>query len=770
MKTEVSRRLRGFARRPVLLAGVAAISLGLPVFAVAAESPTTVEEVVVTVRHREENLQEVPAAVSAVSGDFLERTNTTGVADLVRLVPSLQFQVINPRNSQLNIRGLGNAVGLANDGLDPGVGFYVDGVYYSRPATASFDLIDLQNVQVLNGPQGTLYGKNTTAGAVSIVTASPSFDPGATVEGTVGNYGYYQLKGSVTGALVADRLAGRLSISKTSREGFDVNQVDGRRINDHDNLTIRAQALVNVTDDVRVRFISDYGGQETHCCAASLVGLWTPPSGASFTALSAQFGSTPQVGRVQVDAPVKADQHTGGVSAEVTWELPGAVVTSVSAWRYWEWRPASDLFQTALDDVRQSAVNDDQEQVSQEFRIASTGEGAIEYVGGVYVFHESIEARAVTEFGSAATAALVSRFLPALILNGYRIDSVAKYNTTSYAAFGQLTWRATDSLSVTGGLRYTHDAKRGTYDAVASGGVPLAGPLAAFAPIRAALGVTTSFKTDVDDGAWSGHLDVAYQVNPDILAYASYSRGNRSSGMNLNQLPAGASSIVDAETIDAYEVGLKTRLFDRRLTLNADVFHQTDKDYQANAVDPVLLRTYLANIPKVRSKGVEVSAQGRFSDALDVYASVTYDKAEFVSFPNAPCPVETPLPAPPKCNFNGADLPGVPEWAAAFGFEYRRPATVFGQESEVYVGADDSYRSAFSNDATNSIYGRLPSRNLVNARLGVRAAERGWDAYIWGRNLGDVEFYNSTGAAGAGYIFGFKGEPRTFGATLRMKY
>ncbi len=770
MQFRTSTTRQSATRRAALLASVAGLAAALPAWAHAAETETAVDEVVVTVRHREENLQNVPAAVAAVSGEFMEKTNTTNIADLARFVPSLQFQIINPRNSQLNIRGLGNAVGLANDGLDPGVGFYVDGVYYNRPATASFDLVDLQNVQVLNGPQGTLYGKNTTAGAVSVTTASPAFSLGATLEGTGGNYGFYQLKGSVTGPIVADKIAARLSISKTARDGFQVNAVNGKRINDQDNFTARGQVLFNLSDEARLRIIGDYSKQNTNCCAADLKGLWTPPSGASFTALSAQLGSTPQVGRVQVDAPVKADQDTGGISAEATLDLPGAVLTSITAWRYWDWRPASDLLQTALDDVRQAAVEDDQEQVSQEIRIASSGDNTIDYVGGVYFYHEVVEARGVTEFGSAATASLVSRALPALILNGYRIDSIAKYNTTSYAGFGQLTWHATEALSVTGGLRYTHDAKRGTYDAVASGGAPLAGPLAPFAAIRAVLGVSKSFKTGVKDGAWSGHVNVAYEVNPDVLTYASYSRGNRSSGMNLNQLPAGASSIIRAETIEALEVGIKSRLLDRRLTLNADVFYQTDKDYQANAVDPVLLRTYLANIPKVRSKGFEVSAQARFSQAFDAYASMTYNKATNVSFPNAPCPVETPLPAPSSCNFNGSELPGTPKWALAFGFEYHRPVTVAGREAEFYLGADDSYRSAFSNDATNSIYGRLPSRNLVNARLGVRAAERGWDAYVWGKNLGDVDFYNSTSAAATGYIFGFRGEPRTYGATLRLRY
>jgi iron complex outermembrane receptor protein len=752
----------------LLLASAATASLGCPAKADAA-ADAVVQELVVTARHREENVQNVPATVTAISGDFLAATNTTGIGQLSLLTPSIQFQTVNPRNSQINIRGLGNNVGLANDGLDPGVGFYVDGVYYNRPATATFDLIDIDRVETLNGPQGTLYGKNTTAGAVSVTTRSPTFSPEDSIEVSGGNYGFLQTKASVSGPLWTDKLAGRLSLSTTSRGGFETNIFDGSKINNYNNLTFRGQLLFVPSDVLRVRVVGDYSKQHLHCCSADIDAFWTPPSGANFVTNAQKFGYTPVLGQVDVNAPVKADQETGGASAQADWSLPSAVVTSITAWRYWNWSPASDLLQTGLDDFKQSGIADRQNQFTQELRIASTGSNTVDYLGGLYFFHEQVNAYGVTQYGSQAVFFLVSAALPASILDGVTFNTFSKYKTDSYAAFGQATWHVTPKLSLTGGLRYTSDDKRGSYAGLSSGGAPLTGALAPFAAIRTAFTPNGGFRVSTRDGAWGGHGDVAYQLTDDAMVYASYSRGNRSGGLNLAQLPAGASAVVAPETVDAYEAGIKSRLFDRRLTLNATVFYEKDEKYQAQTIDPVLLKAYLANIPEVRSQGVELNALARPNDAWSAYGSVTYDDAIYAKFPTAPCPVEQPLPTPASCNLNGAQLPGVPRWALSTGFEFHRDLS-FGAHTAVgYLGADDSYRSKLNTAATDSVYAELPSRNLVNARLGIRSADRRWDAFLWAKNLGDLRYLTNRAALAPGYIYGLQGEPQTFGVTLRWR-
>ena len=764
-----SRTMSGLRLTTLLLAGAAGLPLLIAPSAFAASETATVQEVVVTARHREENAQNVPAAVTALSGEMLAATNTVGIGQISQMVPSVQFQTVNPRNSQINIRGLGNNVGLANDGLDPGVGFYVDGVYYNRPATATFDLIDLERVETLSGPQGTLYGKNTTAGAVLVTTASPSFNFGAAGEVSAGNFGYVQAKGSLTGPIIADRLSGRMSFSYTDREGFQTNLFNGKKINDYNNVTARGQLLFTPTDDFKVRLIADYSRQHLYCCSAEISGLWNPPSGVSFVATAARFGYTPVVGKVDVDAPVKANQETGGVSVQADWDLPGAVLTSITAWRYWNWSPASDLVQSRLDDVRKSQVIDRQNQVTQELRIASTGQNTIDYVGGLYYFHEKLEAYGTTQYGAAAVAALASPALPALILTGVTQNTNNAYKTESYAAFGQATWNVNEKLGLTGGLRYTSDDKKGIYNAVVSGGAPLVGPLAAFAAIRNGLASNGGYRVNYKKGAWGGHVDLAYEVNPDVMTYVSYSKGNRSAGLNLNSLPNGATPVVAPETIEAYEAGIKTRLFDRRLTLNAAAFSEKDEDYQAQTVDPVVLKAYLSNIPEVTSKGIEVSAQGRPSENLSFYASVTYDDATYAKFPTSPCTVEQSLPVPASCNLSGVALPGVPKWAAAGGFEYHRPVSLGDREAQVYLGVDDSFRSSLNSTATVSKYGRLPSRTLINARVGLRSGDRTWDAYVWVKNLMDINYLTSSQALAPGYIIGFQGDPQTWGFTFRVR-
>ena len=753
----------------LLLTGAAAAPLAARADAPAGEE-TVVQDVVVTARHREENVQNVPAAVTAIGGELLSATNTTGIAQIANLVPSLQFFSVNPRNSQMNIRGLGNNVGLANDGLDPGVGFYVDGVYYNRPATATFDLVDIERIESLSGPQGTLYGKNTTAGAVTVSTAAPSFTRHLTAEGSVGNFGYAQGKLSLTGPIIGDVLAGRLSIAGTRREGFQVNRFNGRRINDFNNVSLRGQLLYTPSEAIQVRLIGDFNRQDLHCCAARISGLWTPPSGVNFLTTAALFGYTPVVGGVDVDSPVRAEQESGGVSAQVDWSLSSMAVTSITAWRYWNWSPANDSLQTRLDDLTLSQTTDRQRQISQELRIASTGTNTVDYVGGLYFFHESVDADTRTLYGPAAIAVFISPALPGLILNGVSLNWTSLYRTDSYAAFGQATWHISPDLSLTGGLRYTWDDKRGSYNAIAAGGAPLAGPLAAFAAIRAGFATTNAYNVSFSKGAVGGHVDLAWQISSDVMAYAGFSRGNRSGGLNLIQLPAGASAVVAPETIDAYEAGLRTRLFDRRLTLNATAFYEIDRGYQAQTVDPVSLKSYLANIPQVRSWGLEATAQARPNADLSLYASATWDHAEYHTFPLGPCPVEQPLPAPTSCNFSGQPLPGVPRWALSGGFDLQRPVTAGDVEGQAYLGVDASYRSSLNGAATNSIYSRLPPRTLVNLRFGFRSPDRRWDAYVWARNAANNRDFSSQAAFSAGYLIAFESDPRTWGATLRFAW
>ena len=739
-----------------------------------ASGATAVGEVVVTARHRSENLQSVPVSVSALSSDLIKKTDTSNIKQIALLVPSLSFTFFNARNANLNIRGLGNNVGLANDGIEPGVGFYVDQVYYNRPATATFDLLDVKQVEVLDGPQGTLFGKNSTAGAVNITTEQPTFKPEITGELSGGNLAYFQQWIAVSGPVIDDKLAGRITFSTTTRGGTLYDTTKGGYVNNYRNLDVRAQLLWTPLTNFRMRLIGDYSKQLTNCCDEVLAGIVSPPNNKNFVTLSQSFGYTPVVNpfnrQTVSNSPIHANQETGGVSAEEDWSLPKFTVTSISSWRFWNWWPANDADYTPLSVLNVAQTEDFQQQYSQELRIASSGTNRIDYVGGLFAFYEHVKALGETQYGNAATAFLESPALPSLVLNGYQLNTFPIYKTTSLAAFGQATWHVTSKLSLTGGLRYTYDKKDGSFAQVVSGGVPLVGPLAGLTPFRNAVGTPDSFSLAYSKGDVSGLADVSYQFTHDVMAYITYSKGFKSGGLNLAQLPAGIPLVINPESIDMVEGGVKSSLFGHRAVLNADVFYESDSNYQANLVNTLLLKQYLANIPKVESQGIEVSLNAHPLEGLSIYTSALYNWAIYAQDPNAPCPIER-ITAP-FCSLSGAPLAGVPRWTISAGGEYDHPIRLGAREVSGYIGLDYSYRSSENSVATDSIHSLLPDLSLLNLRVGVRSEDNKWDFYVWSKNVLNAKYFTfiSPGIGNTGALDAQLSDPRTIGVTLRFHY
>jgi iron complex outermembrane receptor protein len=765
MKTNFRRRLLGAT---ALLSAIAMVTPALA-------QTEAVGEVVVTARHRVENVQKVPVAVSVLGADFLAKTNTTSVGQIAQLEPSVQFSFFNPRNANINIRGLGNNIGLASDGIEPGVGFYVDGVYYDRPATATFDLVDLASVEVLRGPQGTLFGKNTTAGALNITTASPTFTPEATGEISGGNYGYVQAKASVSGALIDDKLAGRLSLSTTSHEGYVTNAGDnGNRVNSVQNFNARAQLLYTPSADFKLRVIADYSKQNSNCCDLVLAGVVTPSNGKNFVALSKPFGYTPVVDpfnrQADTNSNIQAQQETGGFSAQADWSLQNVVLTSITAYRFWNWWPANDVDYTPLSVVTQSQTGDYQRQFSQEFRIASSGVNRVDYTGGLYFFKEQISALSVMQYGNAGSAFLLSPAVPAAVADGYTLNSRGSFDTNSFAAFGQTVWHVLPRLNLTTGLRYTYDEKYGSFTQTASGGGSLAGLPAVFTNLRPLLGSADQFSVKSNQGDLSGQVNLSYQAADNALVYINYARGYKSGGLNLVQLPAGANPVVAPESVDSVEAGAKTQFFDRRLTVNGDIFWERDRDYQANIYDSTLAKQYLSNVPEVRSEGAEVDISAQPTRHLSLYASGTFDDAIYASYVDGVCGLENITQG--HCDLSGRPLAGTPKWAAAAGGEYSVPVDLRAVEAAAYLGVDYSYRSSIYSSGTDSIYSQIPALSLVNARLGLRASTGRWDAYLWARNLFDDRYFTfvAAGVGNTGQLIAQLGDPRTFGVTLHVHY
>jgi iron complex outermembrane receptor protein len=759
-----------------------------------ADAPPSGADILVTARRRAESVQDVPLAMSVLGAEALERKGAYHLQQLYQEVPSLTVYTSNPRNVTINIRGLGSNVATANNGLDLGVGFYVDDVYYARVGQSGFDLVDLDRVEILRGPQGTLFGRNTTAGAIVITTKRPSFETEASGDVSVGNYGLVQGRGTISGA-ITDDIAGRLSFEATNRDGFVRNIFQDRRVHDFQNYTVRGQLLFKPTEDLTIRVIGDYARQEQSCCVPMLLGsLTTYDNGAAipfnYAQRIAQFGYKPPLADPKdriTDSdwlgPIRMEQ--GGVQVNAEYDFGGATLTSVSAARFWEWTPRNDPDYSALNVSLEGNQYDRQRQFSQELRLASNGKKTIDWVVGVYAFHQRIPGWFINEYGRDAGEFLIAPGTAGLTpaqrraaLEGTFTYASSEPKTTSFAGFGQGVWHLTPAVDLTVGLRYTHERKYGFYEQVRGGG----SPLSTLTPAQVALRnsytpIYARYELDRSWGDVSGVASLSGKLGEDALVYVTYARGQKSGGLNFATLPLSSTgqplldlAVVAPEKVDNYEVGLKSEWLDRRLTANLSAFLTDVSNYQSTIVDASVVpaRAYIANVGDVRSYGIEGDLKARPIEGLSLYASGTWNPAEYRRYTNAQCPFEVRAPGQPTvCDLSGGRLPAAPRWALSAGGSYDAALsdTITG-----FVGADYAFRSSFYTSYNLSRFSLVEGFGLVNARIGVRAEDGKWEASLWSRNLLNKLYYYSNGISENGAVFyGQPGDPRTLGLTLRHR-
>ena len=773
----------------VALIGAAGCSPGTTAAAEAASADVLESEAAITVtaRRREEDAQDVPIALSVLSADTLDKTGNFTLGQVQQLVPSLQIFSFNPRNTNINIRGLGANVALTNDGLENGVGFYLDNVYYGRPGQSQFDLVDLQQIEVLRGPQGTLFGKNTTAGAINITSREPSFSPEAQGEFSLGDYGYHQLRASVSAPIISDRAAFRLSIADTHRDGFLTNLHDGSKAQDYDNFSIRGQLLVKPTDTLSVRLIGDYAHQKQHYVlnipvtyfgaydsgATISNNIFARTSRASYTLLPAD----PFARKGDSDSHYQAFMKSYGVSGQIDWDLGNVALTSITAYRWWDWDPANDGDSTGLPVTTKAQQVNRQRQFSQEVRLGSTGSNIVDWTVGAYYFWQTIRGYGASAYGSAAPNWFVPAADPVVsnaALNGFETRSYSEPTTKSYALFGQASWNISDALSLTGGLRYTHEDKAGVYRQSWVAGTDLsplpAADAAAATAIRNQFNPRTSYTAAIKDDSLSGLATLSWKITPDALVYGSYSRGSKSGGLNLTNIPSGAVPEVKPETVDSFELGFKSSWLDRSLTFNAAAFWTEVSDYQTAITQPTTLGTfvqYISNIPKVRSRGIEGDLSYAPSKWISLTASASYIDATYRDYRNALQAPERSAALAPTQDLSGVQLGGIPKFTYSLGADLAQPIDSGG--IEIYGHADFSHRSSFNTSSSNSRYAQAPGYGLLNARIGIRTDSGLWDISVWARNLTDKEYFQALNPGAFGLVTGTIGDPRTVGVTLKTR-
>nr|WP_315974674.1 TonB-dependent receptor [Pseudomonas sp. 5P_3.1_Bac2] len=736
----------------------------------AADDEVALSKVTVTARRRAEDVQDVPTPITTLSGTTLESQKITKVQDLQQVLPSVNVAFIHARQSSVAVRGIGN--NPASDGLEGSAGVYLDNVYLSRPGMAVFDLLDIEQLELLRGPQGTLFGKNTTAGVLNISTRAPTFDTERSVEVSGGEEGYFQGKGTISGALT-DTLAGRISAYRTRDDGYIKNTYDGHKLNGGEREGVRGQLLFKPNDDFSLRWITDYNHEDSSQGTTVLYG-----APATYWERAALVGASPHRDpddhKVNLDSRQHVSVHQGGTSLEANWQLDGGYTfTSISGYRFWNFSPANDDT-TDASAIINTGVEVHDRQFSQEFRLASPTGGFFDYVVGAYIFNSNLGNKNFSVLGPDA-----DRFLLPTAVNGLgalnNVTSVTngKVTTESYALFGQGTWHLTDRLDFTAGVRGTYEEKEAKVERFAPvGGAPVGGLGAYVRNLQA--GAYDSGDLSLHNASPSGLLSLSYRFTPDLLGYASLSHGEKSGGVNLATASAPAlgadSLLVGPERANDAELGFKSTWFNQRLQFNANLFWTGVHGYQATTLaqpaGSVLPVAVLANAGSVRSRGVEFEASARPIRGLTLNVNGSYNDVTYLSFKDAPCPGESTATS---CDLTGQRVVGASKWIGNFNGEY---SWNLSNGLQPYVTGSYSYRSAAEGTLDNSNLSKIDGYGLVNLSAGVRSDLGGGqvDASVWVRNLNNTDYYLAAFATMNGAYTASVGQPRTAGVSLRYDF
>jgi len=707
----------------LLLAGASLIALGFSGTATAQTSATALDEIIVTAQKRAENLQDVPISIAAVSADTIQKAGVQTLDAVQRLTPGLNMSAIGSGFvSYSYIRGAGTNV--IDSGSDPSVAFFVDEVYLAGTAGLQFDLLDVERVEVLKGPQGTLFGRNAAAGAISIISKRPESEFNAYVQADAGNYDFYAVRGGITGPLSADG-AWRYRLAGAHRErGAYTENPAGRDPGFIDNYTFKGSVeyqgeklTARLTGDY---FTSDNGMTNHYLATANQVGLLNP-------AVIPTLPTDQSMFRRYYNVDGFEKQKTFMLTARLEYELPFATLTSITGYRDNHFRRLQDQDGTIADGY---ALGANQQDItwSQELRLSNDGE-RFRWIAGLYFYHGMTDRRDTIDSGpDFAVAALRS----SLGTYGQNLD------VKSYAVFGQATYDVTDQLSVTLGGRYTKDKK------VSDQATDPFGPVGAYF-------VKLTPEWDSFDPA----VTVEYEASDDIMLYGSFRQGFKSGG--FQSLPGSlalASTVYDPEQVRAYELGAKTQWLEGRVTANVAGFWADIDDQQILRI-PVVGLTIIDNAGKTRTKGVDFTFTARPTPQLRLDFNTTLQKARFREYVSN------------GISFKGNHQLRSPDVAISAAAEYTVPLSV----GDLTFRADYSHQSKIFFDAANISTENAfqPGYSLVNGRITFSPSNSNWDLSVWGKNLGDKEYFRNVAISGPSGV-ATPGDPRTYGVSVNWRF
>ncbi|WP_331066227.1 TonB-dependent receptor [Steroidobacter sp.] len=759
-----SRARRGSAGAASILAAVVAQSTVTVTIAqgVGGAESAVLQEVIVTAQKRSQSLEDVPMTIAALGEDFFKDTGIGGLQELQMSVPGLGVATsVHPFTAAIRLRGVGSQGNEPS--IEPSVGFFVDGVYQSRSGLGLADLADLDRVEILYGPQSTLYGKNTNAGAINVVTKMPSRTFGAEAELTLGDYALRDARVGLTGP-IGDSIAWRLSARVNEQDGYlddlDVTGGGGNEsLNDADDRMVRGQLLFTPTDTLDIRLIGTYVDRDQHCCSGVLV------PGPVHQMLYEAFGLPlldPDDRRVAIDFPYTFEQTSRSASATVNWRLGAVTLTSITAWEKYDWDHQQDTDHSPLDFWR---VVDKQggDSVSQEVRITSNGSGPLQYVAGLYYYDAELrrgngQRPGFVTFGTIPSLLPLPPPLTAAEFDTGVYDSV--WNQQTIAGFGQVSYDLTDRANVTAGLRIDREKKDARLRIISLTASPTSlMALAILPPLDEQL--------EREDSTPTWMISGRYAFTPDVNGFATVSTGTKAGGFNGAAGPrSGDEREFEEEESINYEVGVKATLFGRRMRLNVAAFYTQVDDFQNLSFDATTGSFYVINAGEQSSRGVDLDSELVVNEHFSLNLSAEWLKAEYDAFPDGPCYFgRGGANAQGFCDLSGSELPWAPEFSGTLAGTFTYPLG----NSELYLRGEVGYAS--KHIASDELDPAAETEyTVLNARLGLRRGP--WDFALWGKNLGDETYIVQQVGVPLfdGSYMRWVNPPRTFGVTARYEF
>lgn len=701
-------------------------------------------EIIVTARKQKENLQDVPISITAFSADDIDLYNFRSVEDIAYSVPNLNISRLTTLSTQISIRGVSSADSAP--GFETGVAVILDDVYIGRAAGFSTSMLDIDQVEVLRGPQGTLQGRNVIGGSINITTATPTDDFFAKGKLSYGNYDQLVATGVVSGPIVKDKLAGKIAVGRYSHDGFGRNVSLNKPLDTEDAWSYRGQLSITPRDDLEILLTADYDTYDMHDFHSD----FGPPG---ITKPTADLLDR----KAEGDVWNTGSREVWGAAANVYYDLSDELTfTSITSFRGYdvgiiqEGDPQQNFGPAGAGTFVATAANDQsQQQFTQEIRLSSDANKDFNWLTGLYYYSETLKNYQNFLFGLSTGSA---------IAGASTIDD-SKTRTESYAAFGSATYHLSNLWSVTGGLRYTvNDRDVRVTEVYGLDGIdPVLGayvnmltledPAPRVYDASVLLGNNTN---SITDKVLTGDISLTADWTDDISTFVKYARGFKGGGFNASFNEGFSGGVVKPEYMDSYELGLRSYLLDRALRFNVTGFYMEQKDQQVLQFDANTFRYVTANEPGTRTWGVEVDGAALLTDNLTWSFGGAYSNAEITAGANA-----------------GDDMPYNSPFSFTSGLALDVPIS---ENLSFFAFNEASWRDGYALSPGGEGVAEQDAYWWVSGRIGVKSRDGKWSLGLYGRNLLDETVLSSASDVPGLFTVAFVQQPRTYGVELSVDF